>query len=289
MKRKIVLITGCEGMIGRELVGILSKDETIKIRKADLALGDDLRYFKNCLHVCQGVDEIYNCIGIKGSPKRTSEKPADFMVPMLQFNTNMLEAARVCNIKKFLYVSSIAVENPETDEFPSWAKLTGEKQIEAYRIQYLDCKTKYCIVRPCNVYGKESFKGTDSMVITSLIHKALNNDMLEVWGDGSQERDFINARDAAIGMIKCIEEMPEMPINLCSGIGVTIKSIAEIITNKTGKSIQYDITKPTGAQSRVMKFNGDVINWKPEINIKDGIEEIIDYLQKVKNDNNRKY
>jgi len=42
-RKKIVLVTGSEGMIGRELVEMLSRNENIKITKADLSIGDDLK------------------------------------------------------------------------------------------------------------------------------------------------------------------------------------------------------------------------------------------------------
>lgn len=278
-KKKLILITGISGMIGRELKILFSKNKNIRIREADLKLGNDLRNFEECIGLCKNVDEVYHLAGIKGSPKKTSERPADFLVPMLQFNTNMLEAARLCKVKKFLYTSSIAVEHPETDEFPALAKLAGEKQIEAYRIQYKKNEIpEFCVVRPANVYGFDDFESKDAMVITSLIAKAFLNDKIEVWGDGSQIRDFVHARDVAKGMIQCIKKMPKIPINLCSGIGITIKEIVEIIAKKMDKEIQYDISQPIGAKSRVMKSNADLINWKPKIKIKDGIEEIIDYL-----------
>lgn len=282
--KKSILVTGSSGMIGTELINLLSKNKNNNIATADLKLRNDLRNFKECVKLCQDVDEVYHLAGIKGSPKKTSERPADFLVPMLQFNTNMLEAARMRKVKKFLYTSSIAVEHPETDEFPALAKLCGEKQIEAYRIQYKEKDdTQFCVVRPANVYGKfDNFKNKDAMVITSLIYKAFfndENDEIEVWGDGSQIRDFINAKDVSLGMIKCMEKMPEVPINLCSGVGVTIKQIVDIISEKLHRNVRYDISKPIGAKSRVMNFNGNLIDWKPKIDIKQGIEEIIDYLK----------
>lgn len=286
--KKSILITGSSGMIGTGLVNLLSQDKSNNITTADLKLGSDLRNFNECIELCKDVDEVYHLAGIKGSPKKTSERPADFFVPMLQFNTNMLEAARLNKVKKFLYVSSIAVEHLETDLYPALAKLMGERQIEAYRIQYKEKDaTQFCVVRPANVYGKfDNFKNKDAMVITSLIYKAFfndENDEIEVWGDGSQIRDFINAKDVSLGMIKCMEKMPEVPINLCSGVGVTIKQIVDIISEKLHRNVRYDISKPIGAKSRVMNFNGDLIDWKPTVNIKEGIEEIIDYLYLMEN------
>ena len=274
-----ILVTGSEGLIGKELIELLELDKNNYIIKADLKTGYDLTDYKTCLWLCADVDEVYNLVGIKGSPKRTTERPADFFAPTIQFNTNMLEAARVKKVKKFLYVSSIAVEHPETDVYPAWAKLTGEKQIETYIIQYPE-GTKYSIVRPANIYGRyDNFNNEHAMVITSLVNKALQSgDFLEVWGNGSAMRDFVNAKDVARAMIQCMKLMPQQPINICSGIGVSIKEVAEIIARIVNKTVKYDISKPTGAQSRVMRFDGNLIKWKPEIKIEQGIKEIFEVL-----------
>ena len=68
------------------------------------------------------------------------------------------------------------------------------------------------------------------MVIPSLIHRALNeNGLLEVWGDGSAIRDFIHARDVAMGMMMCMEQRINQPINLGSGGGVSIKELLKLL------------------------------------------------------------
>jgi len=279
--KKVILITGSEGLIGKELQLLLAKNKRVIIKKADLKLGNDLRYFKECLNLCDGVNEVYNCVGVKGSAKMTKERPADFLVPMLQYNTNMMEAARQCGVDKFLYVSSIAVENLKTDYYPAMAKLMGEKQIDAYRAQN-SIKTKFCIVRPANTYGRfDQFYNPNAMVITSLINKAgtTNNNELKVWGDGSPIRDFINSIDVANGMIKCMKVMPEVPINLCSGKGVTIKKAANIIGKISNKKVIFEKKSNVGAKSRVMKINGDIIDWKPNISLKDGLVKVWDWYQ----------
>ena len=59
----------------------------------------DLTVLDNCLRACEGQDYVFNLIGIKGSPKMSRERPASFMVPMLMFNTAMMEAAMRSNVK----------------------------------------------------------------------------------------------------------------------------------------------------------------------------------------------
>ena len=119
------------------------------------------------LNGCEDVDEVYHLAGVKGSPKMCREKPADFFVPTITFNVNMMEAARRCKVKKFLYTSSIGVYQPaeifneddvwktfpsDNDKFAGWAKRIGELQTEAYLKQYGD--SFYAIMRPGNIYGR---------------------------------------------------------------------------------------------------------------------------------------
>jgi len=272
MKR--ILVTGASGMIGQELIELLTKRKNDIIIHGDIKNGDDLTDFQTCMNLCEGVDECYSLIGIKGSPKMTKERPVDFMVPMLRFDTNMIYAAQLQGVKKFLYTSSIAVENPKTDMYPAWAKMTAEKLIEAMRVQFTK-GTKYCVVRPANVYGRfDNFDNPNAMVITSLFKKSLTQPCIEVWGDGSQVRDFIHAKDVARGMIETMRKMPEYPINLCSGKGVSIKSVASIIAGLSNKKIRF-VGKAVGDKRRVMRTNG----FKPQISIHDGLKEVYEWIK----------
>ena len=201
-KNKKVLVTGGTGMIGRELVNLLLEKEAI-VSVASLEdnpvvpegvsyVKADLTEFSTCMRVCEGKDYVFNVVGVKGSPKMCKEQPADFMVPMLQFNTNMMEAARRAGVKWYLFTSSVGVYHPaevfkeddvwktfpsNNDRFAGWAKRIGELQAEAYKIQYdWNCIS---IVRPANVYGPyDNFDPENAMVIPSLIRKAHENDTL---------------------------------------------------------------------------------------------------------------
>ena len=112
-----VLVTGGTGMIGRPLVDLLvGRGAKVYVVSLDTPEGlpegvefvkADLRYFDKCLEICEGMDYVFNLVGVKGSPKMCREQPADFMVPMLQFNTNMMEAARAQGVKWYLYTLSL--------------------------------------------------------------------------------------------------------------------------------------------------------------------------------------
>lgn len=302
-KNKKVLITGGSGMIGRQLVDLLLK------RKAHITVADlnepinmpsevifkkvDLRNFKDCKDICKGMDYVFSLVGIKASPKITMEQPADIMVPMLQFNTNIIEAAKQANVKWFLYTSTVGVYTPaeilyEDDVwkgFPSpndwyggWAKRMGELQCEAYAKQYGESKCS--IVRPANVYGPyDNFDPNNSMVVPSLIRKAYENDIIEVWGDGSPIRDFVHARDVARGMIFAVENKITKPINLGSGTGVSIKELAEIVSKYFNKPLQWSPEKPSGDAKRIFSMDrASSYGFKNETSLEEGVKEAIEWF-----------
>lgn len=276
-KDQKVLVTGGGGMIGRSLVRLLVEREA-KVYIADLTkptdlpegvvyMKIDLRNFNDCISACEGMDYVFHLAGVKGSPKMCAEQPVDFMVPMLQFNTNMMEAAHRANVKWYLFTSSVGVYAPAdvfyedtvwntmpspNDRFAGWAKRMGELQAEAYGIQY--GKKNISIVRPANVYGAyDNFNPANAMVVPSLIRKAQENDVLEVWGDGSTIRDFIHADDVALGMIYAVEKQITEPINLGSGKGYSIKEVVDMVVKHSGKQLEVKwlTDKPAGDKIRL--------------------------------------
>lgn len=288
-KNKLVMVTGSEGMIGKELV-IQLKNLGARILRFDIKLNksDDVRDYKKCLEILKEFkpEYIFHLFGVKGNPKFTKEKPVDFMAPMLQGDTNMILAAQEAGISKFLYTSSISVEHLETDKYAAWAKMTAEKLIEAMRIQYPH-GTKYIIVRPSNVYGRfDDFNNPNAMVITNLIREALYEEQIEVWGSGYELRDFIHAKDVAKGMILAMEKMPKYPVNLCSGEGIPIRQIAKVIASKFNKKLKFNKLKGIGSSKRIMEINWE---FKPEIPIEEGLKEVIEYAREYAGRNNNKH
>ena len=302
-KNQKVLVTGGAGMIGRQLVDLLL-EKGAKVTVADLNEPTDLPqgvdfiktnllYFDQCQNICKGQDYVFNLVGIKCSPKVTMEQPADIMGPMMQFNTNMLEAAMKANVKWYLYTSTVGVYTPAeifyeddvwkgspspNDWYGGWAKRMGELQCEAYEKQ--NGEGKCSIVRPANVYGPyDNFDLKNAMVVPSLIRKASENDVLEVWGDGSPIRDFIHAKDVARGMMFAVENKITKPINLGSGNEVTIGQVAELVAKHFNKPIQFSPEKPSGDAKRLFSMErANSYGFYPEISIEEGLEDAIEWF-----------
>jgi GDP-L-fucose synthase len=312
-----VLVAGGTGLIGRPLVArliaqgarvrVVSMDDPGRAHTGAEFLRLNLLSFENCLRACDGMDFVFNLLGVKGSPAVTRSRPASFFVPTLTLDTNLMEAARQCRVRRFLFTSSVGVYGPaevfreddvwrtfpsENDRFAGWAKRMGELQAEAYRIEF--GWKEIAIVRPANVYGPyDNFDLDNAMVVPSLIRRVLSGeDPLCVWGDGSAVRDIIHADDVARGMLLALEHADGRPLNLGSGTGVTIRELVEVIREHTDlkPEVVWDTGKPSGDRMRVMDISrARAIGFEPRISLSEGIAEVMDWYRENAGQANSRY
>ena len=295
-KKKKALVTGGTGLIGREVsrlllefgaeVKVVSLDKISLDPRMELIQGD-LTDFSFCLEQTKGIDYVFHLAGVKGSIEVTKAKPASFFVPLLMFNTNVLEASRQNGVKKLVYTSSIGAyssaevfletenrDGPPQDMYPGWAKRMAELQIQSYKEQYgLD----WAVVRPCNVYGPgDNFDPDNAMVIPSLMMRiARGENPLKVWGDGSAIRDFAFSTDVALGTIQALHYGTRGDfVNLASGLGYTIRELIETMQEFIDFEFEFDQSKPAGFPRRIMDIPRarDWIHYSPEVSLRQGLE-----------------
>lgn len=297
-KNKNVLVTGGTGLIGRQVVSILcDAGANVRIVSLDKVNVDsraehvfrDLTDFNLCKDLIKGMDFVFHMAGIKGSIKVTKSKPASFFVPLLMFNTNVLEACRINKVKKVVYTSSIGayasaeifkesnnLEGPPMDMFPGWAKRMAELQIKAYKTQY--GLENFSVVRPCNVYGPgDNFNPDNAMVIPTLMYRIYQKqDPVVVWGDGSAIRDFAFSKDVAEGTILALYFGTKSGfVNLGSGRGYSIKELVETLHSFLDFNYVFDTNKPSGFPRRVMDISlaRELIDYNPTTSLAEGLKE----------------
>lgn len=307
-KGKNILVTGGTGLIGIPLVEKL-KSAGARLRVVSLddyspwgseveCIKADLCEKTACLAAVRDMDIVFHLAGLKGGIGVAGSRAANFLVKNILMNTHLMEAARAARVEKFLFASSICIYPPAevfreedaqtglphvSDRFGGMAKLLGELQIQAYEAQY-NLKN-FFIARPVNTYGPyDNFEPQAALIIPSLIYRIFHGeDPLVVWGDGSAERDFIYADDAADFFSLMMAKGRRGPFNVGTGVRLTIRELVEELARQTAEAlgkpvrIAWDRSRPTGEKTRVasMEKAKNELGWLPAVDLAAGLGRTI--------------
>jgi len=258
----------------------------------------DLTKLENCIKVTKDVDYVFHLAASVGGIQYIKKENVGGLTPSILMNTNMLEAARINDIKRFLFTSSACVYREKSGELNvfkeedaepanpattyGWAKILGEIQCKAY---YFDYGIKCSIVRIFNAYGEnENLDPKWSHVIPSLIRKAIlyPKERFVIFGNGKQERAFLYVKDCVDGLLLAMEKIEDAdPINLGSEEIISIDELARKIVKLSGKNIkiEYDTSKPQGtrrycADTTKMK---KVLGWTPKTPLNEGLKRTFEW------------
>jgi len=272
IKGKKILVTGSGGFLGGYVVEKLKQRDPKKILTPSFK-DHDLRVYEECLRATEDVDIVIHLAANVGGIGYQQKYPADIYYDNVTMGTQMMEAARVNGVKKFLALGSVCAypkftpipfreENlwdgypEETNAAYGVAKRMMLVQAQAYRAQY-NFNAIYLL--PVNFYGpRDHFELDTSHVIPALIRrfseaKKLDSPEVVVWGSGKPTREFLYIEDAAEGIVLATEKYNKPdPINLGSSSEISIANLAELIRKLVGYKgrIVFDKSKPGGQPRR---------------------------------------
>ncbi len=231
-----------------------------------------------------------------------SSYPVDFLSVNLQIQTNLLDAAHTFNVDKVLFLGSSCVyprlasqpisesalltgELEPTNEPYAIAKIAGLKLVEAYRRQF---GHNWISAMPTSLYGpRDNFNPTSAHVLPMLMrrfHKAKvrQEQVVEIWGDGSPLREFLHVEDFAIACLLVLKKFDSsVAINIGSGKEISIRNLAILIGKTVGYSgeIIFNPALPNGTPRKLL--NSELISelgWKPSIDLEQGIKNTYDWF-----------
>lgn len=293
------VVTGAGGLIGYAINKLDLPDMAYLTRKdADLTDFVKTKEVFNSIRPDRVIHLAAQVGGIGGNLIHSGE----YFRNNIMININVLEAARLCGVKKLVSFMSTCVF-PDICKYPlneknlhngpphpsnfgyAYAKRMLEVQSSAYRKEW-GCD--YTVVIPTNVYGpNDNFSLEDGHVISSLVHKCYlatkNNTDLVVWGTGKPLRELVYSNDIATLTMWALENYSqEEPIILSSGLEISIKKVVEIIAMKMGfkGKVIFDTTKPDGQlrkpsdTSKLRKYLTD-FKFTP---IEKGIEKTVEWF-----------
>ena len=247
---------------------------------------------------------IIHLAALAGGIGANRARPADFFYINLMMGVQLMHEAWKFGVDKFVAIGTICAypkftplpfreENlwdgyPEETNAPyGLAKKMLLVQAQAYREQY-GFNAVYLL--PVNLYGpSDNFDLETSHVIPALIRKCLEakahgDAQVVLWGDGSPTREFLYVEDAARGILLAAERFnSNEPVNLGSGMEISIKELANLIRRLTGYEGEFvwDADKPNGQPrraldvSRAEKFFG----FRAQVPFEEGLRHTIEWYK----------
>jgi len=303
LANKRICVTGGAGFLGSFIQESLKKrgvtDIFIPLRKQyDLIEVSDIRRMLSDAKP----DVIIHLAANVGGIGANMEHPAEFFYDNLMMGVQLIHESWKAGVEKFVAIGTICaypkytpIPFKEDDLWNGYPEETNAPyglakkmllvQSQAYRKQY-GFNSIYLL--PVNLYGpRDNFNPKSSHVIPALIHKCYEaklNHISEVviWGDGSPTREFIYAGDAAEGIVMAAEKYdgPE-PVNIGSGMEISIKDLAELIARLIGYEgkLVYDTSKPNGQPRRALDVSRarEYFGFTAKMSFEDGLKQTIDY------------
>ena len=158
--------------------------------------------------------------------------------------------------------------NPQKPDMTyGWSKMVGE-----YLASFVD---NVYVFRPFSGYGKDQdLNYPFPMYVKRALEK---NDPFEVWGNGKQTRDFIHIKDIVDAVMTSLENSPNGPTNLGTGIATSFLELAQMSMDAVGYKgkIVTRPDKPVGCMHRVSDNSKLLSFYTPKISLERGIWEAV--------------
>ena len=287
-----VFVAGHKGLVGSAIIRNLKSkhyENIYWVRRSNCDLTNKIQvdaYFEQ-----SKPEYVFLAAAKVGGIGGNSTYPAEFIYENLMIQTNIIDAAYRNGVKKLLFLGSSCIYpkmakqpitedalmtgplEPTNDAYAT-AKIAGIRMCRAYRQQY---GFNAISLMPTNLYGiNDNFDLLNSHVLPAMIRKFHEaDDKVTLWGDGSAMREFLHVDDLAEACYTCMEKYDEPePINVGTGEDVTIKELAETVSNIVGnKIIWWDTSKPNGTPRKVLNVSKlKSLGWEPKISLRDGIK-----------------
>lgn len=317
-----ILLLGCDGFLGQHILKMLSEHSDLFItavgspRKKPQTSREGITFINGDLtsktfvdSVINGQDVVVHCAGVSTGSKDLFTNPTLQIEDNAIMNTYIISACARTMVKKFIFPScslpyqkqhrpfnNMAVK--EVDDLLNeeildiyrgvgWTKVYAEKLCSYFSSIYPI--NTYCL-RLSNVYGPfDKFNTDKSHLMAAAISKALKAaDSIDVWGDGTQERDFVYIDDVVAAfkylMLNEITSKNEI-YNIGSGTSISVFELFKKVLYLANNANSQIVTNPsmnsvnTKVILNISKAKKE-LNWLPLVDLDQGILRTIEWYRK---------
>jgi len=298
-----ILVAGKTGLVGSAILRGLNKagKAAVGINSKDVNLLDRKKTFEYIQDLKPSL--IIDAAARVGGIGANSNFPVDFLSENLQIQCNLMDAAHVAKVEKFVFLGSSCIypkfaTQPlsegslltgvleESNSAYAIAKIAGIELIKSYRKQF---GHNWISLMPTNLYGPyDNFDLENSHVLPALIRKFIDaknikSDSVTLWGSGTPLRDFMHVDDLSEAVIFCSEKFNENEhINIGSGQEISINNLAVLISKIVGFTgrIEWDKSRLDGTPRKVLDVSKlESYGWTPKISLESGIGDTVKWYQ----------
>jgi len=309
LQGKKILILGAAGFIGTNLTFRLAREECSLVcfdrpdsnmkhlsgENISTACGflADFADDDRAEELLQGTDIVYHLISTT-CPTNSNIDIASEMQDNVISTIRLLDGCVKNKVKRIVFLSSggtvygkehdgILSECDEASPISAYGiqKLTIEKMLYLYKEMYgLD----YRIVRLSNPYGPYQRPNGIQGVVSTFTWKALHDEPITVYGDGSVVRDYIYIDDAIEGIINISSDNVRYALyNLGSGIGLSVNEVTKAIESALDKSLKINFTAGRAVDvpinvlniSRYTEEFGNPVS----VSLEDGVKRLLQFYE----------
>ena len=298
-----IVVAGSTGLVGSAIVRHFENKgfQTVGINRSIVNLFDKKATSDFILKTKPSV--IIDAAARVGGISANNEQPVEFLTDNLLIQSNLMEAAHIAAVPKFVFLGSSCIyprdaAQPIKEEYLmtgplektnsayAIAKIAGIELVNSYRKEF---GHKWISLMPTNLYGPlDNFNLDSSHVLPALIRKFVEakvekRNSVTLWGSGNPRREFLHVDDLAAAIEISLENYDsELHINIGTGEDLTIKELAAVISELTGfkGEILWDTSKSDGTPRKVLDVTRvQKLGWAPKISLRDGIQSTIDWYK----------
>lgn len=283
------LITGGAGFIGSNLCSALLNNKNLVVCIDNETTGssdtiNDLNQNENFTYINQDIlnlsedffdkfnfDVVFN-LACPTPPAFVRDHPNLVKTASIEGAKRLIELIEKKNIK-LIHVSTVRVnEDPPGINVYTDSKRYSEELVLGYN--------NSVIVRLASVYGPNMLKN-DSRVIPQFIQKALSNQNLTMWGDGSQLDSFAYIDDVVNFLLFSVS-LPYEIYTIGSSVPISIKQLAEKIITVSESKSHIEFINPEFKSARTLNYLNDIsFYFKETADLDKGLSKTIDFFSEL--------
>ncbi|WP_354690317.1 NAD-dependent epimerase/dehydratase family protein [Phytobacter sp. RSE-02] len=266
-----------------------AENEHVEWTTGDFSSTHDLR------DAIEGMDGVVHLVSTT-LPKSSNEDPVYDVETNIVPSLHLLNAMVEHKVKRIVFISSggTVYGNPQyipidekhpTEPVVSYGitKLAIEKYLHMFSKLH---GIKAVTLRVANPYGERQRVETAQGAIGIFMHNILKDKPIEIWGDGSVQRDYIHVSDVADAFAKAITyDGDKECFNISSGKGISLNELVEMMKSiieqpvqvnyKPGRSFDIDISVLCNQLAQ------KELNWQPQVTMQEGLTRTAAWMKET--------